>query len=71
MAAASMAFEPEKLLVDSREAARLLSVCEKTLWTLTNRDGLPCVRLGRAVRYSPADLRAWIEHKSRAATCLT
>lgn len=49
------------LLLSAREAAKALSVCEKTLWTLTQRGDIPVVRIGRAVRYDPRDLRAWIE----------
>jgi len=52
------------LLVSPREAAKLLSVCEKTLWTLTQRGDIPCLRIGRAVRYSMEDLRAWIAGRS-------
>ena len=44
------------LLVRPAEAARLLSVSQRTLWTLTQSGVLPCVRLGRSVRYSPAAL---------------
>jgi len=40
----------EKLLVTAREAAKLLSISEKTLWTLTNRGGIQAVRIGRVVR---------------------
>ena len=50
----------ETLLVDVKTTARLLSICEKTLWTLTDRGDIPCIRIGRSVRYSPDDLRAWI-----------
>jgi excisionase family DNA binding protein len=49
------------LLLSAREAAKALSVCEKTLWTLTQRGDIRVVRIGRAVRYDPRDLRAWIE----------
>lgn len=52
---------PELLLIDAREAARLLSISDRTLWTMTNRGEIPCVRIGRSVRYSPDDIRAWIE----------
>lgn len=55
------------LLIDEAEAARLLSVCRKTLWSLTAPWGpIPCVRLGLpgsrkpAVRYSLEALRAYI-----------
>ena len=51
-----------KLLLTVREAARALSICEKSLWTLTvPRGPIPCVRLGRSVRYDPRDLTAWID----------
>jgi len=54
-----------RLLITSREAAATMSISERTLWTLTNERGLPCVRIGRSVRYDPRDLQAWIErHKS-------
>ena len=52
-----------RLLLKPREAAQSLAVSERTLWDLTNRGNLPCVRIGRAVRYDPADLIAWIAHQ--------
>jgi excisionase family DNA binding protein len=51
----------EPLLVPAREAARLLAVSERTLWGLTRRGEVPCVRIGRAVRYDPRDLAAYVE----------
>lgn len=51
-----------RLLVTPREAARMLSVSERTLWGLTKRGEVPAVRVGvRSVRYSIAALQAWIE----------
>jgi hypothetical protein len=41
----------------------MLAISERTLWELTNRADLPCVRLGRAVRYDPADLADWVERR--------
>ena len=49
------------ILVKPKEAARRLAISERTLWGITNKNGLPCVRIGRAVRYNPADLADWIE----------
>lgn len=56
-------FSPEKqpLLVNSREASRLLQISERTLWTLTKAGEIPSVRLGRSVRYSVDALRRWID----------
>jgi len=48
-------------LLKASEAAQVLAISERLLWSLTNRSEIPCVRIGRAVRYDPADLRAWIE----------
>jgi excisionase family DNA binding protein len=56
-----------KLLWTSREAAGALSVSERTLWKLTNEGDIPCVRIGRAVRYDPADIRAWIDARKSIA----
>lgn len=51
------------LLVDARNAARMLSVSPRKLWAMTFEEtpGLPYVRCGRLVRYSPEDLRRWID----------
>jgi excisionase family DNA binding protein len=51
------------LLVDPKEAARLLAVSPRTLWALTfeKQPALPHLRCGRLVRYSLADLNRWIE----------
>lgn len=49
------------LLLRPRDAARALAISERKLWDLTVRNLIPCVRIGRAVRYSPLDLQAWIE----------
>ncbi|MBI1824858.1 MAG: helix-turn-helix domain-containing protein [Planctomycetes bacterium] len=51
------------LLVKPGEAARLWAISERKLWSLTNVGAIKCVRIDRAVRYDPGDLRAWIESK--------
>lgn len=53
-----------RLLLSPRDAARALSICEKTLWSLTKRGKLRAIRIGRAVRYSVDDLKRWIEEYS-------
>jgi excisionase family DNA binding protein len=50
-----------RLLLKGPEAALALAVSPRTLWSLTKSGSIPCVRIGRAVRYSKADLEAWIE----------
>ncbi len=55
----------ERLLLTPREAAETLSVCEKSLWSLTQPRGpIRCVRLGRSVRYSLESLREFIAQQS-------
>lgn len=55
------------LLVDTKEAAAMLKVCEKTLWNLHTTGRMPKpIRIGGAVRWSYDELRAWV-----AAGCPT
>ena len=50
---------PEAILVTPKEAARRLAVSVRTLTRLSQPAGLiPVVRIGRQVRYAPADLAA-------------
>jgi excisionase family DNA binding protein len=55
-----------RLLVDQREAARLLSLSTRTVYLMSKDGRLPCLRIGRSVRYSPVDLAAWIAANSSA-----
>jgi len=57
------------LLVDGREAARMLAVSPRKLWGMTFEDkpGLPYIRCGRLVRYCVSDLASWIESQRQAA----
>ena len=55
------------LLVDAKEASRMLAVSPRKLWAMTFEEepGLPYIRCGRLVRYPVADLRQWIESKRK------
>ena len=53
----------EPLLLRPVEAAKALAVSPRKLWSITAGREIPCVRIGRAVRYDPADLRRWIEEQ--------
>ena len=51
-----------KKLYTLKDAAGYLSVCERTMWSLGAPHGpIPCVRIGRAVRFDERDLDAFIE----------
>lgn len=43
------------------EAAEELAISPRTLWSLTDSGSIPCVRIGRSVRYDPADLRRYVD----------
>jgi predicted DNA-binding transcriptional regulator AlpA len=56
------------LLLSAREAARVLSISERTLWGLSSPRGpIPRVRLGGRVLYSPEALRKWIGEQQEPA----
>jgi excisionase family DNA binding protein len=49
------------LLINTREAAKLLKVSERTLWNLWKGGRMPKpIRIGQAVRFSYEELRAWV-----------
>ena len=48
-------------LLKAGQVAEMLAISTRTLWSLTQRGQFPCIRIGRAVRYSHADVLAWIE----------
>ena len=50
-------------LLRSDEAARLLAISPRKLWTLADDGEIPVVRIGRSVRYDPADLQDYIERQ--------
>ena len=56
----------EPLLINSRAAARSLSISERTLFTLAERGEFRKIYVGRAVRYSVDELKSWIAKKSFA-----
>jgi len=51
------------LLLSSREAAKRLCISERTLWTLTDRGEIRCIRMGTAKRYPIIELERFIDRK--------
>jgi hypothetical protein len=49
------------VLVNARDAAAALAISARKLWSLTAGGDVRCVRIGRAMRYDVADLRAYVE----------
>lgn len=54
------AAETPALLFDMKSAARMLSVCEKTVWTLIRSGRLKCCRIGSRVLLSRTALEAFV-----------
>jgi excisionase family DNA binding protein len=55
------------LLLSLAQAARLLNLCERTVWTLVHASELPHVRIGRRVLISRAALEKWIGQQENAS----
>ena len=54
--------EDKGLLIDSRQAGKLLKVSDRTIWRMWNDGEMPQpIRIGRAVRWSYEELKAWVE----------
>jgi predicted DNA-binding transcriptional regulator AlpA len=51
---------PQPRLLKRREAARMLGISERLLWTLSSSGKVPVVRLGRRVLYDVRRLEALI-----------
>lgn len=47
-------------LITEKEAAKLLGVCERTVWKLRNENKIRCVKIGAAVRYTPEEIKRFI-----------
>ncbi len=57
---ATLPVVPPPLAVKPRDAAAMLGISERTLWTYTNRGDIPCKKLGRCVIYPVDRLRDWL-----------
>ncbi|MBY0587250.1 helix-turn-helix domain-containing protein [bacterium] len=67
MGVSPMSQAPTALAIRPREAAKMLGVSERTLFTWT-RDGIiPAAKIGRTVLYSVDHLRAWIDKQAGAS----
>lgn len=56
---------PTPLAVGRREAAAMLGISERLLWTWTNSKTIPHVRIGTRVLYPVEQLRLWLEERAR------
>lgn len=56
--------EPDRLAVNRREAARMLGISERLLWTWTNSGRVPHARMGGRILYPLDLLRAWLRKQA-------
>ena len=53
--------EDKGLLIDLREAAKLLGLSQRTVWGMAKSGRMPKpIKIGRAARWSQEELRAWV-----------
>ena len=50
--------------VRPKQAARMLNISQRTLWSWTKAGLLPHVRVGGAVLYPVAELEAWLRQQA-------
>jgi hypothetical protein len=53
-----------RLLLTPKEAAAALGISPRLLWARTKIGEIPCLRIGKAVRYSPKALQFFIDQSS-------
>jgi excisionase family DNA binding protein len=53
--------------VSMAEAAKIMSVSERSIWTLCNRGLLPTFKIGRSVRIRYVDIRRFMESGGETA----
>ena len=52
-----------RLLLRPADAAEVVGLSERLLWSLTKAGKIPVLRIGRATRYALKDLEEWIERQ--------
>ena len=58
---------PQPLALRPVQAAKVLGISERLLWTWTNQGKIPHLRIGRAVVYPVELLRAWLNEQAGKA----
>lgn len=55
----------DPMLVGMADAAKMLGISTRTLWTLTNSGEIPHARIGRRVLLNVAALREWVDARTK------
>jgi hypothetical protein len=59
--------QPEPLLVTARDAAAMLAMSERKLWSLTDQGRIRRMKIDGMVRYAVDDLRAFLQAELEAS----
>jgi len=62
--ASALTGDTPRLALRLRDAARVLSVSERTLWSWTKKNGVPHIRHGRCILYSVRALEEWLAQQA-------
>src|SRR5262245_59140191 len=60
--------QENSLVLQAREAAKRMAISERHLFTMTKKGLLPCVHVGRGVRYRVETIERWIRDSEAADT---
>lgn len=60
----------EQISLSAIDAARLLGISARSLWTLTKSGRVPHLRLGGRVTYPADALREWANAQAKAAVAM-
>jgi excisionase family DNA binding protein len=55
----------QRLALRPKEAAASLGIGERLLWSMTNQNLIPHLKIGRAVVYPVSLLQQWLESQSK------
>ncbi|MBX9653849.1 helix-turn-helix domain-containing protein [bacterium] len=58
----------DRILVSIKEAAYLLGICERSLWTLVQERQIPHLRLGRRLLFSRDSLQSWVTEQQQKSS---
>ncbi|MBC7835118.1 MAG: helix-turn-helix domain-containing protein [Phycisphaerales bacterium] len=57
--------QPHRLLIGGQEAAAMLSISPRSLWSRMKAGDIPHTRIGSRVLYSVESLTRWVEDRSK------
>ena len=51
----------KKQLLTPDEVAEMLQIARKTVVVMAREERIPCIRLGRVLRFDPSEIDRWID----------